>query len=54
MLKPYLVKGIAPPNLPQKPFPTFSATANENARQNDLLTSQQGRLLTSCVFLKAV
>ena len=39
MLKPYLGKGIAPPKLPPKNrFIPSSATANENARQDDLLT----------------
>ena len=58
MLKPYLVKGIAPPNLPPKKTHVFacSTTANENSFSRATVNenARHVSLLTSCVFLEVV
>ena len=60
MLKPYLIKGIAPPNLPPPPKKNHviacSTTANENSssRATAKENARHVSLLTSCVFLEVV
>ena len=49
MLKPYLVKGIAPPKLPQKTHVlAWSTTTNENS------SSRATANENTCVFLEVV
>ena len=57
MLKPYLVKVIAPPKLPQKTHVfAWSTTTNENSSSRETAneTARHVSLLTSCVFLEVV
>ena len=57
MLKPYLVKVIAPPKLPQKTHVlAWSTTTNENSSSRETANenARHVSLLTSCVFLEVV